>query len=258
VIAVIAALAAVPAVARVARADASLRVPLGTFLLQLGDAKVGSVRLLEGTREGSLVVSSGDVSPAVVSIVEAFVAGKTLKKDLKLSAGAVMRKAEGARLSVVKLPAMGSGGAAEIELDFVAPTVTTQPLLSLKTVAATSTPGARISSFRVDLSSASVSSSVPAAKLDAITLTQRPDGVVAPSPELTLEIPTGGAGPVTAWSKVHAAKASPRALGVEYVGADGAAILKVRLEGCVPTSVVPMGASAATRVVVRCVSAKPG
>jgi hypothetical protein len=44
---------------------------------------------------------------------------------------------------------------------------------------------------------------------------------------------------------------------VEYVGADGVAILKVRLDRCVPSHVVPLGANGTTRITLACGGVRP-
>ena len=214
------------------------------FLLELEGVRYGLVRAtVEG--EKKLVVDAQDIAPSLVTLVDAFVQSKPVKRDVRLTSGAVVRKAEGARLLVVKLPALGSGGAADIELAFAVTAITTQPLLSAK---APPVPPAspRITSFRVDISGMQ---SIEAPKLDAITVTQKPDGS-ATTGDVVFEVAAGGAPPFVTWNKPGNTK--PRALRVEYVGADGVAIVKVRLERCTPSRVLPLGASGTTRITLAC------
>lgn len=228
----------------------------GTFLLSMGELQVGSVRATVAPEQPkpsapNLLMSTGQVTPGVIVIVDRFVAGRGLQTNLRLSTGAVVKKADRAKLSSVKMPAMGGGGAPEIELGFLAPSITTSPVLSLEQASAKSPNGTRIDSFRVDVSGMAP---VTASKLDAIQLVQKEGTGVTPTAEIALEVGAGGAPPFTAWSKKPAA----RTLGVEYVGPDGAALLKLKLESCTPASVTPLGASGTTRVVLRCPTAKPG
>lgn len=200
-----------------------------------------------------LLVGAQEVSPSLVALVDAFAQGKRLERDVRLTSGAVVRKANGARLVSVKLPALGSGPVAGVELAFVVPALTTQPLLSAKE-APPPPSGARITGFRVDLTGMQA---IEAPKLDAITLRQKPDGT-ASTGEIAIEVGAGGAPPFVAWQKASAARPSPRTLRVEYVGGDGAAILKLQLERCTPTSVKPLGASGTTRIAMACGAVKPG
>ncbi|MBX3186731.1 MAG: hypothetical protein KF819_06935 [Labilithrix sp.] len=226
---------------------------LGTFLLQIGETRVGSVRATElAERPGApnLVVSSAEITPALGAIVDGFAAGKALRSSVRLSTGAVAKKAEGARLASVKLPAMGAGGALDLELGFLAPSITTQPVLSLARASARSPSGGRITGFRVALDGLPAGS---ASKLDAITIVHRPDGAVTTS-AIGFEVTAGGAPPFSKWLE----KPTARGMHVEYVGADGSALLKIQLDRCAPSSVTPMGASATTRVSVRCAAVRPG
>ena len=214
------------------------------FSLEFEGVRYGLVRAtVEG--EKKLVVDAQDIAPSLVTLVDAFVQSKPVKRDVRLTSGAVVRTAEGARLLGVKLPALGSGGAADIELAFAVAAITTQPLLSAK---APPVPPAstRITSFRVDISGMQA---IEAPKLDAITVTQKPDGS-ATTGDVVFEVAAGGAPPFVAWNKPGNAK--PRALRVEYVGADGVAILKVRLDRCTPSRVLPLGASGTTRITLAC------
>lgn len=216
------------------------------FSLDLSGVRYGSVRA-SVTGERQLVVDAQDVSPALVTLVDAFVQSKPVKRDVRLTSGAVVRKAEGARLLSVKLPALGSGGAPDVELAFAVPAITTQPLLSAKDPPA-QPPSARITAFRIDVSGMPP---IEAPKLDAITVSHKPDGV-ATTGEVTFEVAAGGAPPFVAWTRTGTPKAVPRSLRVEYVGADGVAILKLRLDRCTPARLLPLGASGTTRITLAC------
>ena len=214
------------------------------FSLDLSGVPYGLVRAtIEG--EKKLVVNAQDIAPSLVTLVDAFAQSKPVKRDLRLTSGAVVRKAEGARLLAVKLPTLGSGGVADVELAFAVAAITTQPLLSAK---APPVPpaSARIASFRVDVSGMQP---IAAPKLDAVTVTQKPDGSAATG-DVVFEVAAGGAPAFVAWNKPG--NATPRAVRVEYVGADGVAILKVRFDRCMPSHVLPLGASGTTRITLAC------
>lgn len=239
---------------RAARADER-----NHFALDLSGVRYGFVSAsTEGekgpTGQQRLVIGAQDLSSPLVTLVDGFSRGTPLKRDVRLTSGAVVRKANDARLVSVKLPALGSGGTADVELAFVVPALTTQPLLSAKE-APPPPSSARITGFRVDLSGMRA---IEAPKLDAITITQKPDGTAAVAGEIAMEVGAGGAPPFVTWHKASAAKPSPRTLRVEYVGGDGAVILKVQLERCTPSSVKPLGASGTTRIAMTCGALKPG
>jgi hypothetical protein len=232
---------------------AAMRLPVASFValaLFASTAKADEHALysldLSGARYGlvhaavsgdhRLVVDAPDVAPSLVTLIDGFVQGKAVKRDVRLTSGAVVRKAEGARLVAVKLPALGSGGSADIQLAFTVPAITTQPLLTAKDAPA-QPASTRITAFRVDVSGMQA---LEAPKLDAITVTQKPDGS-ATTGDVAFEVAAGGAPPFVAWSKASAAKPAPRAFRVEYVGADGVAILKVRLDRCLPSRVAASG-----------------
>jgi hypothetical protein len=222
------------------------------FALDLGGVRQGFVRATvepdkSAPARQQLVLTAQEVAPSIASIVEAFARGLPVKRDVRLTSGAVVRKASDARLVSVKLPALGAGGAAEIELGFAVTGVTTQPLLSAKE-SPPSPSSARITGFRVDLTGMQA---IEAPKLDAITITQRPDGG-ATTGELAIEVAAGGAPPFVAWQKSNGAKSAPRTLRVEYVGSDGAVVLKLQLDRCTPSSVTPLGANGTTRIVLSC------
>jgi hypothetical protein len=101
---------------------------------------------------------------------------------------------------------------------------------------------------------------IATSKLEALLLTQREGAGVVPVGDVTFEVGAGGAPPFTAWEAKAKApqRAAPRAMGVEYVGADGKALVKLVLDACSPVSVTPLGASGTTRIVLRCSGAKPG
>lgn len=242
----LASFAALSLLALTARADER-----ALFSLDLSGTRYGLVRAAPIV-EGKLVVETADIPPSLVTLIDGFVQGKPVKRDVRLTSGAVVRKTEGARLLSVKLPALGSGGTPDVELTFAAQTLTTQPLLSAKQAAAPPA-SARIIEFRLDVSGMQTTL---AAKLDAITVTQKTDGS-ATTGDVGFEVAAGGAPPFVAWQKASTAKPAPRALRVEYVGADGVAILKVRLERCTPSRVTPLGASGTTRITLACGGMRP-
>jgi hypothetical protein len=222
------------------------------FTLDLGGVRQGFVRATvepdkSAPARQQLMLAAQEVAPSMASIVEMFALGLPVKRDVRLTSGAVVRKANDARLASVKLPALGSGGAAEIELGFAVSAVTTQPLLSAKE-SPPSPSSARITGFRVDLTGMQA---IEAPKLDAITITQRPDGS-ATTGQLAIEVAAGGAPPFDAWHKSNGTKSAPRTMRVEYVGSDGAVVLKLQLDRCTPSSVTPLGASGTTRIVLSC------
>jgi hypothetical protein len=240
----VAAFAALTLFAMTSRADER-----ALFSLDLSGVRYGSVRATVEA-EKKLVVVAQDIAPSLVTLVDAFLQSKPVKRDVRLTSGAVVRKAEGARLLSVKLPALGSGGAADVELAFAVPAITAQPSLSAKDPPA-ALASARITSFRVDVSGMQA---IEAPKVDAITVTQKVDGSAATG-DVTFEVAAGGAPPFVAWNK--AGPRTPRALRVEYVGADGIAILKLRLDRCTPSRVLPLGASGTTRITVACAGLRP-
>lgn len=234
-----------------AHADDRLAPNGNRFALDLGGVRHGFVRAT--VEQQRLVLTTQDVAPSLAALVETFAQSKIVKRDVRLTSGAVMRKASDGRLSVVKLPALGSGGAAEVELGFVVAAVTTQPLLSAKE-APPSPSSARIAGFRVDLSGMHA---IEAPKLDAITITQKPDGS-ARTGDIAIEVAAGGAPPFVAWQKASGGSAAPRAMRVEYIGSEGAVILKLQLDRCTPSSVTPLGASGTTRIVLACSGVRGG
>ncbi len=202
-----------------------------------------------------LVLTTQEIAPSLASLVQLFAQSKPIKRDVRLTSGAVVRKASDGRLASVKLPALGSGGAAEIELGFVARAITTQPLLSAKE-APPAPSTARIAGFRVDLAGMQA---IEAPKLDAITITQAPDGT-ATTGDVAIEVAAGGAPPFVAWQKSGgaAAKSAPRTLRVEYIDAGGAVIVKLQLDRCTPSSVTPLGANGTTRIKLSCAALRGG
>ncbi len=239
-----------------ARADE--RAPASSFALDLAGVRQGFVRATVGPDKSApslqrLVLTAQDVAPSLATLVETFAQGKIVKRDIRLTSGAVVRKANDGRLAAVKLPALGSGGAAEVELGFVVAGVSTQPLLSAKE-APPSPASARITGFRVDLTGMQA---IEAPKLDAITITQKPDGT-AVTGDIAIEVAAGGAPPFVAWQKSGGAKATPRTMHVEYIGPEGAVILKVQLDRCTPASVTPLGASGTTRIALACAGVRGG
>ena len=221
------------------------------FALDLGGVRQGFVHATVERNEPSsrLVLGAQDIAPSLARLVETFAQSKPVKRDVRLTSGAVVRKANDARLTSVKLPALGSGGTAEIELGFAVSAVTTQPLLSAKE-APPSPSSARITGFRVDLTGMQA---IDAPKLDAITITQKADGS-ATTGDLAIEVAAGGAPPFVAWQKSNGAKPAPRTMRLEYVGSDGAVVSRLQLDRCTPSSVTPLGASGTTRITLSCAS----
>lgn len=219
------------------------------YALDMSGVRYGMVRATV-ERENHLVLGAQEIAPSFVALVDAFAQGKPVKRDVRLTSGAVVRKAEGAKLLSVRLPALGSGGAPDVELVFAAPTITTSPLLSAKE-APPPPPSAKIASFRVELTGMQA---IEAPKVDAITLTQKADGAPTTTGEITIEVAAGGAPPFAAWQK----KPAPKTFRIEYVGAEGATVLKLQLDRCTPSSVKPLGASGTTRITLACASVKNG
>ncbi len=236
-----------------ARADERAPAP-NRYALDLSGVRVGFVRASAVDGDKTLVLGVQDIAPPLVAIVDGFTQGKSVTRDVRLTSGAIVRRANDAKLSTVKLPALGFGGATDIELAFVAPKIATQPLLSAKE-APPSPAAARITGFRIDISGMQA---IEAPKLGAITVTQRPDGGTPTTGEILIEVAAGGAPPFAAWHKAGGAKAPPRTLRVEYVGAEGAAILKLQLDRCAPSAVTPLGASGTTRIALTCGAVRPG
>jgi hypothetical protein len=247
----VASFAAFTLFALTARADERALFSLDLSVANDARVRYGLVRAaLEGERR--LVVETHDVSPALVTLIDGFVRGQPIKRDVRLSSGAVVRKADGARLASVRLPALGSGGVADVELAFTIPApLSTSPQLSVKEAAAPPA-SAHIASFRIDVSGMKA---IEAAKLDAINVTQKPDGS-ATAGEIAFEVGAGGAPPFVAWHKASTARSAPRAFRVEYVGADGLAIVKLRLDRCTPSRVLPLGASGTTRITLACAAVR--
>lgn len=226
------------------------------FALDLGGVRYGFVRAtvdVERTRAGEqhLVLTAQELAPSLVTLLDAFTQGKPVKKDIRLTSGAVVRKANDAKLVSARLPSLGSGGSTDVELGFDAARISTQPLLSAKE-APPAPSSTRITGFRVDLTGLSA---IEAPKLDSITVTQRADGSAAIG-EIGFDVAAGGAPPFVAWQKTSGGK--PRAMNVEYIDAGGAAILKLHLDRCTPTSVKPMGASGTTRITLACAGLRSG
>lgn len=244
-----------------AHADERAPAP-NRYALDLSGVRVGFVRASAADGDKTLVLGAQDIAPPLVALVDGFAQGKSVTRDVRLTSGAIVRRANDAKLSSVKLPALGFGGGADIELAFVAPKITTQPLLSAKE-APPPPAAARITGFRASISGMQA---IEAPKIGAITVTQRPESGTPTTGEITIEVAAGGAPPFVAWHKAGGSgpggaggsKAPPRTLHVEYVGAEGATILKLQLDRCAPTSVTPLGASGTTRIALTCSAVRPG
>ena len=84
----------------------------GAYELRFGSTEMGSVRSVPGgDPEKSIAIATSDITPALVSELRAFYDGKTSQKSLVLASGAVVKRANEARLASVKLPAVGVGTA---------------------------------------------------------------------------------------------------------------------------------------------------
>lgn len=219
----------------------------GRYALEMSGERYGLVVLKPAPAQ--LVVSTQEVPRPLVTLLTGFASGKPVKRDVRLSSGAIIRKTKDARLVAVHLPQLGAGGAPEVELAFTAAPLTTQPLLSVSAKESAPPPAsARITTFRIEVASIPT---VAAPKLDAITLTQKPDGTVTTG-VVGFEAGAGGAPPFAAWQKANGGHPAPRTVKIEYVAADGAAILELQLERCMPTEVVPQGANGTTRIAMTC------
>lgn len=225
----------------------------GRYALEMSGERYGLVTLKPDAAQ--LVLTTPDVPRPLVTLVTAFASGKPVKRDVRLASGAIVRRTNAARLVTVHLPQLGAGGAADVELCFTAASLTTQPLLAVSAKESAPPPAsARIASFRVDVGGVPP---IAAPKLDAITLAQKPDGT-ATTGTIGFEVGAGGAPPFVAWQRSNGGHAASRSVKIEYVGADGAAILELQLERCTPTTVVPQGANGTTRVTLTCASVRAG
>jgi hypothetical protein len=215
----------------------------GAYELRVGGAELGSVRSVPvGDPEKSVTIATSDVTPALVNELRAFYEGKTAQKSLSLASGAVVKKANEARLASVKLPAVGAGAASpfEIDLAFDVGSIRTSPSLRVasdKRAAA----GPKIAGFHLrvsDLAPAKVN------RVDAITVKQ----IVGSStlPPVAFDIESADAPSFQTWAK---SKTTKRDTSIEYTDDRGVALLKIVLQGCTP-SVTPNGPT--THVVVAC------
>ena len=216
--------------------------PTNRLALELSGTRVGPVLAKAADRQLDVTVS--EVTAPVVALASSFTQGRALKRDIRLSTGALVRKTNEAHLASIKYPAMGYGGGADVELVFAASPLTTSPLLSAKE-APPLPAGQRITDFRIDVPGLDTSE---APKLEAITITQKADGTATTGP-ITFETKAGGGRTFMAWQK---SKGAARSLHIEYVGAKGAAIMKLDSERCLPTTVLPLGESGTTRVTLTC------
>ena len=223
----------------------------GRYTLEMSGERYGLVTLKPDAAQ--LVLTTQDVPRPLVTLVTAFASGKPVKRDVRLASGAIVRRTKEARLVAVHLPQLGAGGSADVELGFTAAPLTTQPLLSVSAKESAPPPAsARIASFRIDVGGLAA---IAAPKLDAITLTQKADGS-ATTGTVGFEAGAGGAPPFVAWQKSSGGHPAQRTVRIEYVGADGAAILELQLERCTPAAVVPQGANGTTRVTLSCASVR--
>lgn len=90
------------------------------------------------------------------------------------------------------------------------------------------------------------------ARIDVI-----PDGTTVTG-AIGFEAGAGAAPPFVTWQRSNGGHPAGRTVRIEYVGADGAAILELQLARCVPTAVVPQGANGTTRIAVTCGALRAG
>lgn len=238
---------AIAAVTSVAHAD----TPSSGMAATLGGAHAGWVRSVEGDapREDgtvALALRFDAVSPALAQIVAAWLEGRTLKTDLAVTSAAVLRKADGARIASIRLPALGFGAPEPFAIGFEAMAITSAPRFVPESDRAVPR-GDRIAAFRLDVAGK------PAAvvKLGELSLKRGPSGV-APT-ELALEVDAGEARPWIAWGRSGAAKA----IRIDYVAADDRSIVRLALDGCRATAVKPTNGPT-SRVALACASARRG
>lgn len=224
----------------------------GSFALTIGGAHAGWVRSVEGDApargEGdatSVSVRFDEVTPALARVVASWLDGKTLKADIALTSAAVVQRADGARITSVRVPAIGFGAPDPFEIGFEAKAIAKGPLLRPATDSAVP-QGQKLTGFHVDLAGKPMA----VAKLGELSLRRGPTGIT-PS-ELTLEITANETQPWIAWSKAPGTKP----LRIDYVAADDKPVFRVTLEGCRPTSVRPTNGPT-TRVALACLSTRP-
>src|SRR4051812_46225022 len=83
-----ASIAALAVVAATARADERAR-----YALDMSGVRYGMVRATI-ERENHLVLGAQEIAPSLVTLVDAFSRGLPVKRDVRLTSGAVVRKAE--------------------------------------------------------------------------------------------------------------------------------------------------------------------
>jgi hypothetical protein len=240
---------AIAATASAARAEPSPSYATGAFTLSVGTTQAGWVRSVEGDaprEDGAVLVAVrfDTLSPALTRVVTSWLGGKVQRTDFALVSAAVMRKAPGARIASVRLPAIGFGAPAPVEIAFEAKSFATAPVLTPASDRAVP-QGDRVASFHVELAG----KATRVVKLGEVTLKRGANGV-APA-EVTLEVAAGATQPWRAWAKTPGTKS----VQVDYVTSDERSILKVTLDGCRPTSIKPTNGPT-TRVVVACQSAR--
>jgi hypothetical protein len=215
------------------KAQADDRPDRGAFDLRVGGSELGSVRSVPGgDPEKTITIAVSDITPALVSELRSFYEGKTSQKSLSLTSGAVVKRANEARLASVKLPAVGAGagGSAEIDLAFDVGSIKTSPSLHVASDKRRTTPP-KIAGFhlRVEGLNANVT------RLDAITVKQ----IVGSStlPPVSFSIDSADASSFQTWAKTKNAR---RDTSIEYTDDKGSALLKVVLQGCT-SQVTPNG-----------------
>jgi len=227
----------------------------GTLSLRIDGADVGTVRsTTAGGGEGAkktITIQTSDPTMALLNVVKAYLDGKgPPKRSLVLSTGAVIEKANDARLVDVRFPSY-AGGSNDIALVFEAPTITTSP--SLRIASDRARPSTlKLTSFRLALGDLPTTE---ATRLDSL-LVKAKEG--APVPQgLAFDVPSKDAPALLAWSK----KPTAREGAIEYVGPTGETLLNVKVAGCAPNGTTSQGSAVkidgpVTHVAVSCARVK--
>jgi hypothetical protein len=231
----------------------------GALSLRIDGVEVGIVRATTtgdaASTKKTITVLTSEPTQALLNVVKSFLdSGNSKsappKRSLVLATGAVIEKANDARLIDVRLPSY-AGGSSDIALVFEAPTMTTSP--SLRTASDRAKPTTlKLASFRLSLGDLPTTE---ATRLDSLIVKAK-EG--APIPQsLAFDVPSKDAPALLAWSK----KPTPREGSIEYVGPTGELLLNVKIAGCTPTSTTSQGSAVkidgpVTHVAVACTRTK--
>lgn len=206
--------------------------------LRIDGKAAGDVRVATGEPK-TIAMTASSISPGLAAVLGELFGGSSVRKELQLQDGAAIRRVSGAVLRSVRMPAVGSGGAPDVELTWEVAAVTTRMALTPTALTAAKEPP-RIGGVHAIVEGLAAP---PATAVGAFTVT--PHG--APSlTDVVLELPAGGARPFAAWQ----AERSLRRVRVTYVDADDNALVELALEGCTAASVVPTPPTA--RATLRC------